>query len=139
VGRSVERLTHAEDHDQRVDLPQHEHVEGDEGAEHRDRQAADHVGEDQQLPAIEPVGEHARHQHEPDLRKAPRDPHAGERARAVPLVVHLPGDRHDVDTVAEERHDGAEPQQPEVADRERSNDAETGWGGHDFTSLVNVG
>ena len=86
---------------------------------------ADDVGRDQQPPSVEAVGEHAREQHEHDLGKAPRDADPRERAGPVPLVVDLPRDRHDVDAVAEERHDGSEPQQPEVADRERPDDAET--------------
>ena len=73
------------------------------------------IGGDHQPAALEAVAEHPRDQERHDHRQRPREPHQAERRRLVRDVEDEPGDRHQVDAVADERDGLPEPEQAEIA------------------------
>ena len=83
------------------------------------------------------VGEHAEGQDEDGARDADRDQHGAQREARLREVEDEPGERDDVEVVADERDGLAPPEQAEVADGERSphgQAAGAGDGGHGETN-----
>jgi hypothetical protein len=78
------------------------------------------VGDHQQPAALEAIAQDTGEQQPRDLRKRPGEADDRQRSRLVRDVVDEPGDRHQVDAVADERHGPADSEQPEVAVPQRA-------------------
>ena len=111
-----------------VEVPELERARDREHAHRADRDGTDDVREDHHAAAVETVGDHAAEEQEDDHRGRPGEADEGERGRAVGQLVDLPGHGDDEDAVADERHGHPRPQKAEVADRERTQDAEAAFG-----------
>jgi hypothetical protein len=120
VERGMEQcLPHAEDqHEDEQDRDRQCHLDRQE-AGGSDRGGPDQVRGDQQTATIHPIREHARERHDDDLRRAPRDPDEGERARAVGDREDLERHRGEVEAVPDHGYEHPGPQQPEVANPHR--------------------
>jgi hypothetical protein len=114
-GRLKERLAEAvkdHEHDQ---VPELGLLRNGERRDHGDGREAHEVRDHQQAAALEAVAQHAGEQEARHLGERPRESDDRERAGLVRDVVDEPGDRDQVDAVADERHGLTGPQQPEVA------------------------
>ena len=130
-----ERLTEAEHRGQRNQMPELERARQGECRDRRRRPGPDDVGRDHDAAAFEPVRDHAPDQHEEPERKRPGQPDQRQRRRRVRELVHLPCNRHDIDPVPDQRDQRAGPEQREVPDPERAENAHPGSGGRSRMSV----
>ncbi len=122
-GGTEQRLPHAEDRHERHEDGNGEGAFEREQTDRTDRREADHVAGDHQVSPVHAIGERTRREQQQQLRERPRDADRGERGRRrVHLPVDLPGHRDHIDAVADQRDRHAGPEEPEIADPERTED-----------------
>jgi hypothetical protein len=86
------------------------------------REKACEVREDHHPPTVDPIRDDAAEEHEHDDGDRPRDSDGPERRRGIGQLVHLPGDRDEVDAVAEERERHRDEEEGEIPDAKRCED-----------------
>ena len=115
----------AVERDEHERVPELERPGDREDAQRRDCRAANRVRQHEHEPPLEAVAHDAAEQDQQHLWRRPGDADERERRRRVRDRVHLPGDRDRVQAVAEEGHGHAGPEQGEVANPERTEDADS--------------
>ena len=118
-GGEAEGVRGAEGEGEQVEVPELDDVEPDERRHGADEHGADHRRRHQHAARREAVGHRVadQHQRRPRHRRRHQDGAEGE-ARAGELQ-HEPGQRHQVELVAQERDRAAQPQVAKVGERQR--------------------
>ena len=127
--REEQRVGDAEHDPHHDEMPQLGASGQDEAGKQADGHAAGDVRGEHQATRRDPVGQRAADDDEDGTRDAGRQEHAAQGEAGAGQVEHEPGQRDEVELVAEQRHGLADPDEPEVAQDERSQDGEPGGRG----------
>ncbi len=113
--RPGQSFTGAEDEAQRDQVPDLQHAAERQPAGGADGHEAQRVGDEQLATLVIAVGQQAAREQEADHPQRPRQADQRQRAGAAAEVQDRERERHEVDPVAQQRHQGAGPEQREVS------------------------